>query len=326
MLFLSDIATACGSYIDCTLLGPLAPWLGPRLTYTFPQEVPSSKDWLLWRAFWTPYSGPGGLLHIPLGEWLHLSHRTWEWFYDPIQDQLQHMRNNAQIVCKPIQTKQDTRHTQHYYRHSSNSNSAISSPCYVHQLSLTTVQRQEMGPQLTLQREARGTFWEHLQSLGGKWMWEYIKEGEMDVPWLKDALTAGALVGVMDSSYDRHKAKYCSGAGWVLACRSSQKILRGSFYKVSLGAGSYRGGMLGLVAIHTLILAAAECYQPERILGKICCDNMSALYLVGNVRKQVQSGIKHLDLQQALRTYKCKVNMALTYSHVRAHQDAMKPW
>jgi hypothetical protein len=47
MLFLSDITTACGRYIDCTLLGPLAPWLGPQLTYTLPREVPSSKDWLL---------------------------------------------------------------------------------------------------------------------------------------------------------------------------------------------------------------------------------------------------------------------------------------
>ncbi len=84
MLFLSDIATACGRYIDCTLLGPLAPWLGPRLTYTFPQEVPSSKDWLLWRTFRMLYLGLGGLLHIPLGEWLHPSHRIWEWFYDPI--------------------------------------------------------------------------------------------------------------------------------------------------------------------------------------------------------------------------------------------------
>ena len=70
-----------------------------------------------------------------------------------------------------------------------------------------------MGPQLTLQREARGTFWEYLQSLGGEWMWEDIEEGETDVSWLKDALTTGTLVGVMDGFCDRHKVKSCSGAG-----------------------------------------------------------------------------------------------------------------
>jgi hypothetical protein len=129
MLFLSDIATACCRYIDCTLLGPLAPWLGPQSTYSFPQEVPSSKDWLLWRTFWTSYLGPRGLLHIALGEWLHPSHRIWEWFYDPTQDQLQHMKSNGRTVYKLIQTKRDTRYTQHHYRHSTNSNPAIGSPC-----------------------------------------------------------------------------------------------------------------------------------------------------------------------------------------------------
>jgi hypothetical protein len=148
----------------------------------------------------------------------------------------------------------------------------------------------------------------------------------MDVSWLKDSLTTGTLVGVTDGSYNRHKAKSCSGAAWALACRSSKKTLRGSFYKLSLAAGAYRREFLGLVAIHTLILVAAEYYQPECILGKICCNNMSALNQVGKVRKRIQSSIKHLDLQQALHTHKCKVNMALTYSHVRAHQDALKSW
>jgi hypothetical protein len=118
-------------------------------------------------------------------------------------------------------------------------------------------------------------------------MWEYIKEGETDVSWLKDTLTTGTLVGVTDGSYDRHKAKSCSRAGWAQACRSSMKTLRGSFYEVSLVAGSYCGEFLGLVAIHTLILAAAEYYQPECILSKICCDNMSALNQADKVRKRI---------------------------------------
>ncbi len=95
---------------------------------------------------------------------------------------------------------------------------------------------------------------------------------------------------------------------------------------MSLAADSYCGELLGLVAIHTLFFAAAEYYHPERILGKIFCDNKLALNQGSKVQKRVQSGIKHSDLQQALFTYKCKVNMVLTYSHVRAHQDALKPW
>jgi hypothetical protein len=46
-------------------------------------------------------------------------------------------------------------------------------------------------------------------------MWEYIKEGEADVSLLRDTLTIGTLVGVTNGSYLRHKAKSCSGVGWV---------------------------------------------------------------------------------------------------------------
>jgi hypothetical protein len=127
------------------------------------------------------------------------------------------MRNNGRTVYKPIQTKRDTGYTQHYYRHSTGSNPAIVSPCNVRQLSTTTVQSQETGPQLTLQKGVKGTFWEHLQSFGGKWMWEYIKEGEPDISWLRDTLTTGTLLGVMEGSYNRHKAKSCSGAEWVFS-------------------------------------------------------------------------------------------------------------
>ncbi len=42
-------------------------------------------------------------------------------------------------------------------------------------------------------------------------MWEYIKEKEADMVWLRDALTNGMLIGITDGSYDRHKAKSCSG-------------------------------------------------------------------------------------------------------------------
>ncbi len=156
-------------------------------------------------------------------------------------------------------------------------------------------------------------------------MWEYIKEKECDTEWLKDALINGSLIGVTDGSYDRHKAKFCSGLGWILICVASKRTLRGSFYEVSAVAGAYCGELLGLVALHTLILAPANYYNVQIVSGKICCDNISALNQASKTQKRVRSGIKHSDLQRAIRTYKCKVTMALKYKHVRAHQDNLKP-
>ncbi len=92
-------------------------------------------------------------------------------------------------------------------------------------------------------------------------MWEYIKEKEGDTEWLKDALINGTLVGVTDGSYDRHKAKSCSSLGWILVCMASKRTLRGSFYEVSAVADAYRGELLGLVALHTLILALGKLLQ-----------------------------------------------------------------
>jgi hypothetical protein len=95
-------------------------------------------------------------------------------------------------------------------------------------------------------------------------MWQYVKEGEVDVGWIRDALVNGTLIGVTDGSYDRIKAQMVSRAGWVLTCMASHRTLQGSFYEISPKAGSsYRGELLRLVAIHTLILMIAKFYSLE---------------------------------------------------------------
>jgi hypothetical protein len=211
MLFHSDITTACGRYVDCNLLGPTTPWLGKRSSFRFPRKLPSSKDWLLWKTLRTAYSGAGGLLHIPLGDWLHMSHRIWEWFYDPLRDQLQHRRDDVHTVYDPVKTKRNTRYTQLYSMQYTDSLPVIGNPCNIRQLLAFTFQRRETGTALASPQETESTFWEYLRSLGGTWMWEYIKEKEADMVWLRDALTNGMLIGITDGSYDRHKAKSCSG-------------------------------------------------------------------------------------------------------------------
>ncbi len=203
---------------------------------------------------------------------------------------------------------------------------AIGNPCNVRQLSSTTFQHREMGMGLVPVQATEGTFWEHLRSLGGTWMWEYIKEGEIDTLWLRDALINRMLISITDGSFNRHMAKSCSGLGWILVCTASKRTLRGLFYEISAAAGLYRGKLLALVALHTLIVAVADYYNLQCTSGKICCDNISALNQESRIRKRVRSGIKHSDLQRAICTYKCKVNMALKYQHLKAHQDAIKPW
>jgi hypothetical protein len=220
----------------------------------------------------------------------------------------------------------ETHGTRKYSIQYTDSLPAIDNPCNVRQLSPITFQCRETGTGLAPVQATEGMFWENLRILGGTWMWEYTKEGEIDTLWLRDALLNSTLIDVMDGSFDRHKAKSCSGSGWILVCTASKRTLRGSFYEISAAAGLYRSKLLGLVALHTLILAVADYYNLQGVSGKICCDNISALNQVSRIRKQVRSRIKHSNLQRAICTYKCKVSMALKYEHVKAYQDAIKPW
>ena len=58
--------------IDPFLLIPLSQDAATqRSSYKFSNCRPSEADWRLWRKFWMATTGNAGLLHIPLGEWIH---------------------------------------------------------------------------------------------------------------------------------------------------------------------------------------------------------------------------------------------------------------
>lgn len=157
-------------------------------------------------------------------------------------------------------------------------------------------------------------------------MWDNVIEGYTEVEWIRTALESNTFLGVTDGSYNRERAGTVSGSGWVICCTRSKRILRGSFYETSPTASSYRGELLGLVAIHTFIIGISTFYKLDRPSGKICCDNLAALNQSGRQRRRVRTGMKHADLHRAIRTIKLKAPMKIVYEHVRAHQDRILPW
>ncbi len=161
-------------------------------------------------------------------------------------------------------------------------------------------------------------------------MWEHIVEGDIDVGLIRDALTNGTFLVVTNGSYDREMASTVSGSGWMIVCTTCQCTLRGSFCKVSLSAGSYRGELLGLVAIHTFAIAIAQYFSMQGILGKISCDNMVSCDNMAAInqasKNRVRIGVKHSDLHRTIRTMKHLVQTTFRYKHINAHQDRLKPW
>ena len=84
-------------------------------------------------------------------------------------------------------------------------------------------------------------------------MWDEVENEDQDLTWLVEGLKRGSVIAVADGSYDRKKAPEVSGAGWVLCCTRSRRMLQGNFYEVSPSASSYRGELLGLAALHYLL-------------------------------------------------------------------------
>jgi hypothetical protein len=159
-------------------------------------------------------------------------------------------------------------------------------------------------------------------------MWDYVSDVTSEPSWLPLALERGTAFLATDGSYNRKRGPNVSGAGWVIACRRLGNILKGSCFEFSSNASSYRGELLGLVAIHTLVLHACQFYQPTTVTGKIICNSKSTQYKSSKKgHRRIRPGVAQADLFQALRSIHQEILGAnLHYEWVKGHQDSNFPW
>jgi hypothetical protein len=153
-------------------------------------------------------------------------------------------------------------------------------------------------------------------------MWDYVSDRQSDPSWVKDALTTGTVIFSTDGSFWPKADALVSKAGWVIACTKTRRTLEGSFYKRASSASSYQGELLGLVAIHTFILAAATYYNLLQLTGTICCDSQSALNKSRRKARRVRASTKQADFFRSLRQIHSKMpTPVITYVWVKAHVD-----
>jgi hypothetical protein len=224
-----------------------------------------------------------------------------QWYYCEYNDILYQMGDNTvtAFICTMAYARVQPR--QEYYQ--ADDIDVLPKRCVPANIIPTrdgTIHRRSIGPPLAKTAIGTETFWTYLKSLGGELMWDNIQGGKMGVKWIRTALTDGSFIGVTDGSYDRVRAKYVSGSGWVICCTKTRHLLQGLFFETSPKAGSYRGELLGLVALHTMIAGVPQFYKVNMAIGKICCDNILALGQSSKTRKRDSTGIKHLDFHQAI--------------------------
>jgi hypothetical protein len=139
-------------------------------------------------------------------------------------------------------------------------------------------------------------FWEVLRKWQHTWMWENLQwVGDND--WLSTAIAEGTCIAVTDGSYMKDLYPNINLAAMVLECSRGQGRIWCSFPEASRMACSYRGELVGLMAIHLILLAINEVDPGLTGLVHIYSDCLGALEKVKNPPpSRVPSSLAHSDV------------------------------
>ena len=144
------------------------------------------------------------------------------------------------------------------------------------------------------------------------------------IEWLAEAMKNGTLTSVTDGSYMEHLHRNISGAGWIIQDRATEKRVQGSLAEWSTAAGSYRGELLGMLAVHIFLPAAEDYYRAstrEKTGITVSCDNIGALHPFAKKSKQVPASSSNADIRRALREVNRRAHNKYSLEHVKGHQD-----
>ena len=113
--------------------------------------------------------------------------------------------------------------------------------------------------------------------VGGQWMWHEMEKKGQDIDWLVMRLLNGTLTCGTERLYDQKGAPGISGSGIFLCCTKAQHMPCTNLYKKPKTVHSYQGNVLGLVAIHTIILAMCcflwdHFHVTQGLLWYQCCS------------------------------------------------------
>jgi hypothetical protein len=162
---------------------------------------------------------------------------------------------------------------------------------------------------------------EVLQEWGCTWMWKSLRMQGYE-GWMKDAISDGTLVAVTDGSYIRERFPELCSAAFILECSSGRGRIIGSFAESSPGANAYRGELLGLMAIHLMLLAADKVWSNLGGRVAIYSDCLGALARVANLPPhRIPTQCRHSDVLKNILVNCTSLSFTLKYAHVKAHQD-----
>ena len=318
-LYLSDVLGASGKTLDPRYLSA-RPAHEQWSRYDFPTQRMPQGGLELWRYALHQIAPPGG---IPdrLGAFRHEGHKVWPWRLDATNGRLLHLRGDQMDVYAPS--------TEPRYANLANrwSRAARALPieecgsiCTIREVTprVVAVVSDEVQFQPTPPPD---TILEVLREWGCLWMWESMTLFGDD-NWMVESIRAGSLYAVTDGSYIRERFPDLCSAAFVLECQEGRGRVVGSFSEKASYACAYRGELLGLLAIHLLLLAANRVDPTLTGEASVYSDCLGAISRVCDLPEtRVPNGSQHSDILKTILIHCRTLSFTVTYSHVRAHQD-----
>ena len=150
-------------------------------------------------------------------------------------------------------------------------------------------------------------------------MWKSLRLVGSD-EWIKDAIEGGTLVAVTDGSYIKERYPHLCSAAFILECSKGSRQVFGSFPECSRGANAYQGELMGLIAIHLILLAANKFWLSIRGRVVIYSDCLGELGRVANLPPhRIPTKFRHSDILKNILVNCTSLSFTLAYSHVVAH-------
>jgi hypothetical protein len=165
------------------------------------------------------------------------------------------------------------------------------------------------------------SFLDILQLWGNTWLWEHLQVSG-GVAWIhKD----GSLVAITDGSYIRKTYPNLYSAALVMECSKWQGRIVGSFSETLSVATAYRGELLGLMAIHLILLSKNKLHSNLSGSVDIVSDCLGALKCVTYLPPyRILSRCCHSDILKTILVHCQNLSFTTYYSHIKAHQDDNK--
>ena len=155
----------------------------------------------------------------------------------------------------------------------------------------------------------QGWFWRKFEIIG-------------DVGWLAEAIGAGSVLAVADGSYIRELFSDVCSCAFVFECQEGRGRILGKIVEGSDDACAYRGELLGLLAIHLILLAINKLRADLVGCVHIGSDCLGALGMIVDLpTDQLPSRIKHSDILKVLMLHCRNFSFDCIYEHIEAHQD-----